>query len=207
MTYHGHQARRSQGNIGGCLMKTSLSLLIVPALAMLAPEASAGGRYTRGRTVFWQKCAPCTAIGWKWAPGHVGDWTKINLAHLARSWSTAKVCTWMRKSSKKRTGPLCHPSRMTYREKLNALYYTKRRAQGAIVKPRLRRRSAALYRGPGFVKRAGSRRALALRRLRAMKRLQKARRRLRHRGRFNWSRGRSPTRGGRRSGRRSGSRR
>lgn len=178
---------------GVCFMKTAIFLSFVCGLALLVPETAARGRYLKGRTVYQRKCAPCISIGWKWAPKHISNWSKVSLRDQARRWSTAKVCTWMRKNAKTRKGPLCHPSKMTYREKLNALYYVKRRAQGAIRKPVLRKRSPQIYRGPKFRKRAPARRAAAIRQRRQMQTLRKARRRYRRKGKFNWSRKRRKT--------------
>lgn len=180
---------------GGCFMKTAVFLSFVCGLALVVPEAAARGRYLKGRTVYQRKCAPCVSIGWKWAPKHISNWRKVSLRDQARRWSTAKVCTWMRtRPAKTRKGPLCHPSKMTYREKLNALYYVKRRAQGAIRKPVLRKRSPKVYRGPRFRKRAQARRRAALRQLQQMEALRKSRRRQGRKGKLNWSRKRSKTR-------------
>lgn len=174
-------------------MRTAIFLSFVCGLAMLVPEAAAGGRYLKGRTAYQRKCAPCIAIGWKWAPKHISNRRKVSLRKQARTWSTAKVCTWMRKNRKTRKGPLCHPSKMTYRERLNALYYVKRRAQGAIRKPVLRKRSFKIYRGPKFRKRAAKRRAAAIRQRKQLEVLRKSRRRYRPRRKFNWSRKRPKT--------------
>ncbi len=173
---------------GGCFMKTAIFLSFVCGLAFIVPEAAARGRYIKGRTVFQRKCAPCVAVGWKWSPKYVKDWKKLSLKQQARRWSTARVCTWMRKNAKKKKGPLCHPSRMTFREKLNVLYYIKRRAQGKIVKPKLRKRSFTLYRGPKFKLRTKKRLQAAIRQRRMLDRLRKARRRGKRKGKFHWSR-------------------
>jgi len=173
---------------GVCFMKTAIFLSFLCGLALLAPEAAARGRYLKGRTAYQRKCAACMAIGWKWAPTPISDWRKVSLREQARTWSTAKVCTWMRKNRKTRTGPLCHPSKMTYGERLNALYYVKRRAQGAIRKPVLHKRIPKVYRGPKFRKRAQKRRAAAIKQRQAMDALRKARRRGGRTRKFNWSR-------------------
>jgi hypothetical protein len=169
-------------------MKTAMFLSFICGLVTVVPEATAGGRFIKGRTVYQRKCAPCFSIGWKWAPKRVSNWSKVSLKAQARRWSTVKVCTWMSKSAKTRKGALCHPSKMTYREKLNALYYVKRRAQGAITKPVLRKRTPKVYRGPKFRKRAGKRRAAALRQRKQLEALRKARRRYRGKSKFKWSR-------------------
>ncbi len=168
-------------------MKTAIFLSFICGLAMAVPEATAGGRYLKGRTVYQRKCAPCASTGWKWAPKHISNWKKVSLRAQARRWSTARVCTWMRKNAKTRKGPLCHPSKMTYRQKLNALYYVKRRAQGTIRTPVLRKRKPTVYRGPRFRKRTAKRRAAALRQRSQMKALRKARRRHRGKSRFRWN--------------------
>lgn len=176
-------------------MKTAIFLSFVCGLAWAVPEVAARGRYIKGRTVYVRKCAPCVTTGWKWAPKKTTDWKKLKLRQRARRWSTAQVCTWMRKSAKRRRkGALCHPSKMTVREKLNALYYVKRRAQGAIRKPVLRKRAHKIYRGPKFRKRAAKRLAAALRQKKHMEALRKSRRRYRRNPRFKWSRKRRKAR-------------
>jgi len=172
-------------------MRTAIFLSFACGLALFVPEATARGRYLKGRTVYQRKCAPCVSIGWKWAPKHVSNWRKVSLRNQARRWSTARVCTWMRRNAKTRKGPLCHPSKMTYREKLNALYYVKRRAQGAIRKPVLRKRKPKVYSGPRFRRRAQARRRAALRQRQQMEALRKSRRR--HGRKGNWRRKRSKT--------------
>jgi hypothetical protein len=169
---------------GGRFMKATFFFSLGLALVLLMPEASARGRYTRGKTVYQRKCAPCFSTGWKWSPRRVPDYKKLKLRHKARRWSTAKVCTWMRKSAKKRKAKKCYPHKMSYREKLNALYFVSRRARGAIRKPRLRKRTPKLYRGSRFKLRAKYRRAAALKRLRQLELLRKARQRGRASGRM-----------------------
>ncbi len=175
-------------------MRIAIFLSFICGLAMVVPQVSARGRYLKGRTVYQRKCAACVSIGWKWAPKHIRNWRKVSLKAQARRWSTVQVCTWMRKNAKTRKGPLCHPSKMTYREKLNALYYVKRRAQGAIRKPVLRKRIPKVYRGPRFLKRAGKRLAAALRQKKHREALLKARGQVRRKSKVRWNRKRRKVR-------------
>ncbi|MFH2006386.1 MAG: hypothetical protein ABI333_07365 [bacterium] len=169
-------------------MRIIVFLGIVVALSFVAPNASAKGSYERGRTIYQRRCAACLSIGWKWTPTTLPERRKLSLRGMAKTWSEVKVCTWMRSNTKRRADPACHPSKMSYREKLDALYYVMRRAQGPITKPKLRRRSLQVYRGPRFRKRAEANRNRALKQLRRMKALREARQQTRRSRRtIKWS--------------------
>ena len=164
-------------------MKPTIAISLLLGLALLSSSVEARGRFERGRTVYQRRCAPCFAIGWKWAPRPIESWRSLELLKKARTWHTSKVCTWMRKNDRQRVRAMatrantraCYPMKMTPAEKLNALYYVARRAQGKFQKPRLRKHAAQRYRGQRFKSRVKGRRKTALKRLKQLMLLRRMR--------------------------------
>jgi hypothetical protein len=119
-----------------------LLCLLLVCLVLAAPlgQAHARDKYARGRTLYIRRCGPCFSMGWKWAPSaRAQDKKKWNLLRMARQWSPAQVCTWMRKNKRKLRGPGCYPGRIPPHERLTILYYLTRRLEGRIPKPRLQK--------------------------------------------------------------------
>ncbi|MCD6497784.1 MAG: hypothetical protein J7M25_05685 [Deltaproteobacteria bacterium] len=119
-------------------MKRMLTIVAVTAAVLFwsSGAARATDRYSRGRTLYFRRCGPCFSMGWKWNPSPIRT-KNLNLFALARKWSPAKVCTWMRTSTKHLTPPGCYPGRIRYRNKVDILYYIMRASQGPIRRPRM----------------------------------------------------------------------
>lgn len=119
------------------MMKVTLFALV---LALWAPAlvAEARGRFQRGQALVQERCAPCLSMGWVWAPSAVDPAKPHDLATYARDWSPARVCTFMRRPTRKVEDPGCYPGRISERDRLDMLHYLHRRAQGPIVRPNLR---------------------------------------------------------------------
>ncbi len=120
---------------------------LLGAFLLLSSAAEAGGRYERGRTLYRIHCAMCLNL-WQWAPTRLDPEQPPDLQQMAKRWSAGRVCTWMRKKTRKTQGRGCYPGKVPARDRLDMLYYVYRRAQGPIKKPRLRQSRLKLYRGP-----------------------------------------------------------
>ena len=119
-----------------------VAILVLGLFAFVAftPTAQAKGKYNRGKTLYLRRCGPCFSMGWKWSPTTKGQSKKRwDLVKMAKEWSPAQVCTWMRRPARALKGKGCYPGRIPYRERLEILYYLSRRMEGPIRKPKLRR--------------------------------------------------------------------
>ena len=165
------------------MKKVAISVLLAVIVALPA-TARAYDRYARGRTLYFRRCGPCFSMGWKWAPKPLSK--PVDLKKMARTWTPAQVCTWMRTNTKKLVPPGCYPGRISTREKLDILYYVKRKTEGPIHKPVLKavfRR----YRHRVQLKHiTGNRRRSALRTYKNMKEMQRLKRH-RARRKSRWS--------------------
>lgn len=153
-------------------MRIGACLVLGAMMCLSAGSAGAKGRYAAGRIQYFRTCGPCFSMGWKWAPS-LPD--KLDLSRLAKKFGPAQVCTWMRRNTRKLRGAGCYPGRMTYRQKLNILYYVMRRARGAIRKPVLKRLSPRLSKRVRFKKTAPARRKTALQRHKNLLEMRKVR--------------------------------
>jgi hypothetical protein len=160
--------------------KRFLAISVLAAALALPSAAAAGGRYERGRTLYRLHCAVCLGL-WQWAPTRIDPRRPPDLQKMAKDWTAGRVCTWMRKKSRKTQGRGCYPGRVSARDRLDMLYYVYRRAQGPIRKPRLRQSRLKLYRGPTLKRTLQSLRRTALQRFRNRMLLRRMRERARRR--------------------------
>lgn len=115
-------------------MVISLLLLLVAADAS---ASAAPGRFERGRTLYHERCAICTSMGWTWTPGGL-DPAKVDVIQLALTLSPEAICTWQRRTVRPMKAR-CPADAMSLMEKIDVLYYLRRRLEGAIPVPRLER--------------------------------------------------------------------
>ncbi len=117
-------------------MKKVAITVLLAAVTWVPMKAQAYDRYARGRTLYFRRCGPCFSMGWKWAPKPLPK--PLDLTKMAKTWTPAQVCTWMRANKKKLVPPGCYPGHISQREKLDILYYVKRKTEGPIHKPILK---------------------------------------------------------------------
>ncbi len=167
-------------------MKKVSITVILAAMMVIPARASAYDRYARGRTLYFRRCGPCFSMGWKWSPQKV---TKpLDLKKMARTWTPAQVCTWMRKNTKKLVPPGCYPGKISAREKLDILYYVKRKTEGPIRKPLLKAVFRRLRHKVRLKRLTRARRESALRAYRNLKETRRLRRqRSNRKGRWSGS--------------------
>ncbi len=146
-------------------MKKWLPLLTLGTLLLLASSADARGRYQRGRALFRYYCGSCLNMGWTWAPENLDPTKRPPLQEMAKRWKPARICTWLRKRSKRTQGPACYPGRVRKSARLDMLYYLYRRARGDLTLARfVRSTTFRRYRGPGFRSTLKARRETVLKR-------------------------------------------
>ena len=181
------------------MKKVAISILLA-TMAALPVTARAYDRYARGRTLYFRRCGPCFSMGWKWAPKPMSK--PVHLKKMARTWTPAQVCTWMRTNTKKLVPPGCYPGRITTSEKLDILYYVKRKTEGPIHKPILQavfrryRHRVRLKRTTAGRKRSALRTYKNLKEMQRLRRHQN-RRRARRRGNIQPTAGQSASKTGR----------
>lgn len=152
-------------------------LVLLGALLLTTGRADAKGRFERGRNLVQQRCAPCLAMGWVWAPTAPDPKRPHALATYAKTWSPAQVCTWMRRQTRKTTGPACYPGHIPERDRLDMLFYLHRRAQGPILAPKLQRPAAfRIYKGKPLKRTLAERRSTVEQQRRAQAELDRMRR-------------------------------
>jgi hypothetical protein len=114
----------------------TMMVALVLTLGVGAATASAlPGRYERGRTLYHERCAVCTRMGWTWTPAGI-DPAKVDVMQLALTLSPEAICTWQRRTQRPMTAR-CPADAMTLAERIDVLYYLRRRLEGEIRAPRL----------------------------------------------------------------------